>query len=171
MVMCDSDVLESHDDSTLKALGARLREARTRVGMTAEDVEKRSGVKVGTLSRYERGVAEPGAVKLTILAKTYGVSCDWLLGRTDSPNQTVDAQALIDLDKVEAVQNAKTENDIEKHLLWRPPPLLAVVALPPRRKLVDLQEAIDTGSRLLHQIKSVAPESYQRWRALHILGE
>ena len=39
----------------------------------------------GMLRRYERGEAEPNKKALELIADYYGVSIDYLVGRTDCP--------------------------------------------------------------------------------------
>ena len=127
-------------------------------------------MKASTIRRYERGQAEPGALKLAAMAEAYGVSCDWLLGLRGSPASEKCGQAVVDLDQVGQIEAADSEEEIESQLLWKPPPFLAVIALPVRKKLVSLQQAIDIGSGLLAKVKSTGPKCYVRWLSVHSAG-
>ena len=169
--MSDAEARDGQESkSALEWLGKRMRDARTRAGLSAEHVEKMTGVKTKTLLRWERGEVEPGALKLAALAKVYGVTCDWLLGLSSSPDNCENGQAVLDLDQVDEIERVKCEEEVERQLLWRPPPFLAVIALPVRRKLVSLQQAIDVGSSLLAKVKSTGPRSYARWVSIHMAG-
>ena len=68
------------------------------------------------------------------------------------------------------IENAKTEEDIERHMLWRPPPVVAVMIVPKRWKAVSGQEAVGLGAFLLETIRTVAPKAHKRWAAQHIAG-
>ncbi|MHB1681632.1 MAG: helix-turn-helix domain-containing protein [Bacilli bacterium] len=62
---------------------ARLRQARERTGLRQIQVKERTGINNKTLSGYENEVSEPDLQTLSTLAGLYGVSVDWLTGRTD----------------------------------------------------------------------------------------
>ncbi len=59
--------------------GDRLAGAREAVGMTAEDLARRLGVKAATLDRWENDLVEPRANRLSVLAGLLNVSLRWLL--------------------------------------------------------------------------------------------
>ena len=67
----------------MSTVGQRLRWVRERKGLQQIDVAKKTGLNNKTLSGYERGVSEPDLQTLSTLAGLYGVSVDWLAGRTD----------------------------------------------------------------------------------------
>ena len=56
-------------------------------GFTQKEVEKETGIKQSTLTKYENGKLEPDLEKLGILADFYGVSVDWLLGTRGGPEK------------------------------------------------------------------------------------
>lgn len=58
----------------------KLKKARNDTGLTQKDVERGTGIKQGTITKYENGWLEPDIEKLGKLADFYGVSVDWLLG-------------------------------------------------------------------------------------------
>ncbi len=68
------------------SLGERLRQARESKGWTQVYVAKLLGITSQALSNYERGERDPDTPLLNRLAELYGVSADWLLGRTDDPS-------------------------------------------------------------------------------------
>ena len=63
----------------------RIKDLRTRNGMTQEALGKIIGVKYDSISIYERGKNYPEVRNLIVLADYFGVSIDYLVGRTDNP--------------------------------------------------------------------------------------
>lgn len=67
-------------------LGERLRAERTKRGLTQWDVVRALGLGSDVvLSRYENGTRMPDFQTLMKLADYYGVTVDYLLGRTADP--------------------------------------------------------------------------------------
>ncbi len=62
----------------------RLRELRDLRGLTQSDVSSQIGIAQNTYSQYETGKREPDMATLVKLANYFGVSVDYLLGRSDS---------------------------------------------------------------------------------------
>ena len=58
----------------------RLKEARTRRGLSQQDLAKLSGLSQTAISAYERGVMEPTVGSLLTLAKALRVDPEWLMG-------------------------------------------------------------------------------------------
>ena len=56
-----------------------------RGGLSQSDFAAKIGVKQTSYSSWERGVKDPAAQTIAQIASTFGVSCDWLLGLSDSP--------------------------------------------------------------------------------------
>ena len=63
----------------------RIKELRCKKGMTQEALGKIIGVKSDSIYVYEKEKAYPEVRNLIILADFFGVSTDYLLGRTDNP--------------------------------------------------------------------------------------
>ena len=63
----------------------RMRELRCKHGMTQTAVGKIIGIRQDAISTYERGLNYPEVRNLIILAEYFGVSIDYLVGRTDNP--------------------------------------------------------------------------------------
>ncbi len=63
----------------------RLKELRIKAKKTQTEVGEALGVNQRTYSNYELGIRSLSAEILTKLADYYGVSVDYLLGRTDEP--------------------------------------------------------------------------------------
>ena len=62
---------------------SRLRNLRTDKDLLQIDVAMKTGIDQKTLSNYETGKTLPDADSLIKLADFYGVSIDYLVGRTD----------------------------------------------------------------------------------------
>jgi transcriptional regulator with XRE-family HTH domain len=73
-------------------LGDRLRKARERRGWNQRYVSSISKISNTALSNYERNYRDPDTETLKKLADLYGVSVDWLTGRTSKTEYTTPAQ-------------------------------------------------------------------------------
>lgn len=67
-------------------LGRRLLVLRKNKDITQEELGRQIGVGKTTISNYETGYSSPDSDTLTKLADIFGVSTDYLLGRTEEPN-------------------------------------------------------------------------------------
>ena len=63
----------------------RLQELKQRQGVMQKDVAASVGVPLRTYQRYERGESEPQLSVLVRIADFYGVTLDYLAGRSDVP--------------------------------------------------------------------------------------
>lgn len=63
----------------------RLKELRFHKEKTQLQVQMETGIEQALLSKYENGVRIPPTDTLMILADYYGVSMDYIMGRTDNP--------------------------------------------------------------------------------------
>lgn len=80
----------------VRVLGNRLRMLRERANMTQEQVAKRLGITRPAYTQYETGVRNPDPDTLARLADVYGVSTDYILGRTSDPNDTIQSDLELD---------------------------------------------------------------------------
>lgn len=69
-------------------LGARLKQLRKSQGLTQLQVGDAIGVNRETYSHYENERRKLSTHTLSLLAMFYGVSTDYLLGRTDKPHSS-----------------------------------------------------------------------------------
>ena len=81
------------------------------------------GVSQHAVSRWEMGKSEPRAAEMSRLCDAYGVSADYLLGRTNSTTGLEPGRWIIDLDAVE-----------------RPGPEPWAAEVPRRHRIVDHRE-------------------------------
>ncbi|MFB4196701.1 helix-turn-helix domain-containing protein [Streptomyces carpaticus] len=86
--------------AALAAVGPRLREARSRRGLTLATVARATGLTVSTLSRLETGRRRPVLDQLLPLAALYGTSLhDLTAPRHPPPPRTRDGMLLIPLSR------------------------------------------------------------------------
>ena len=63
----------------------RLRACRKSKGLVQEDAAQLLGFRYSTYRRYEQGGTEPDISEAARIADFFGVSLDYLAGRTDEP--------------------------------------------------------------------------------------
>ncbi len=63
-------------------------------GLTKSKVAKDTGISSGNISDWQNGRSMPTAIKLDVLANYLGVSVDYLLGRTDAPDSSVNGNSI-----------------------------------------------------------------------------
>ena len=90
----------------------RIRDLREDMDLRQIDVANAIGIEQKTLSNYETGKTNPDSFAIIKLADFFGVSTDYLLGRTN--NNTIDATDIVK--KIDKLQDELSEisNDIKK---------------------------------------------------------
>jgi len=63
----------------------RIRELRKNKNITQLKMAMDLNTTQNTISRYETGASSPGLDELVMIADYFGVSLDYLFGRTDNP--------------------------------------------------------------------------------------
>lgn len=74
-------------------LGANMRMWREERGLTLKEVELRTGIDNGNLSRYERDLNFPSIELCIKLANLYSITLDELTGRTDDFGSFIEQSA------------------------------------------------------------------------------
>ena len=69
----------------MTSLSERLVQLKTEKNLLQQDIAKDNDIPLRTYQRYERGESEPTSSTIIKLANYFGVSVDYLLGRTDNP--------------------------------------------------------------------------------------
>ena len=77
-----------------------LCELRKERGLSQKEAAAKLGVSQALLSHYEKGIRECGQTFLVKVADFYGVTCDYLLGRTTAKNHTADKLEMLVEQKV-----------------------------------------------------------------------
>lgn len=67
-------------------MGNKLKQLRKQKGYTQIYVQMQTGIEQALLSKFENGERVPPTETLLCLAEFYGVSVDYLLGRTENPH-------------------------------------------------------------------------------------
>lgn len=95
-------------------LGKRLKELRgerSQHQVADEICQKHISITAQTLGRYENGERKPNSEMLTALADYFGVTADYLLGRTDIRTQVFDDRELHTyFDRISACADVVEEN-------------------------------------------------------------
>ena len=85
-----------------------LCELRKERGLSQKEAAARLGVSQALLSHYEKGIRECGQSFLIKAADFYGVTCDYLLGRTSSKNYRGGIDDLAEINKNDSVPSIST---------------------------------------------------------------
>ena len=64
-------------------LGERLKKLRTAKGISQKELAEIVDVSKSAISKYESGILEPNIRVQLLLARTFNVSVDYLIGNTD----------------------------------------------------------------------------------------
>lgn len=123
MVEDDDDALPAALQAAA-AFGARLREARETAGLLQEGVQSKLGIPVRSLTRWENGHGDLSFDKVVRLADFYGVSTDWLAGRTPVRCRVLPGMVLVNSSALATLEDlvaaGKTIKDVPARLLRKP---------------------------------------------------
>ena len=78
-------------------IGARLKSVRKNAGFSLQEIAERlnrdfgASINKGMISKYENGIHVPSAGTVHCLSNIFGVSADYLMGKTDEPNEESDS--------------------------------------------------------------------------------
>jgi transcriptional regulator with XRE-family HTH domain len=81
-------------DTTLDAVGPRLKQLRQRRGITLADLAEETGISTSTLSRLEAGLRRPTLEQLLPLARVHGVTLDELVDAPPTGNPRVNLRPI-----------------------------------------------------------------------------
>lgn len=68
-----------------ETLGERIKNLRESAGLSRDDLGRATHISWQTIRTWEQGSALPSLNCAIIMADYFGVSLDWLAGRSDSP--------------------------------------------------------------------------------------
>ena len=81
--------------SCIEIFAERLKQLRKQKGVSQETLGKELIVSKAAISYYEKGERAPDIDTLNIIANYFGVSADYLLGRTDEKTADTDLQGVL----------------------------------------------------------------------------
>jgi transcriptional regulator with XRE-family HTH domain len=90
-------------------LGKRLTSLRVERGYTQEELARMLGITRASLSHYENDRREADYETLKKMAECFGVSVDYLLGRTNNPHTVLDQDVREFVDSLELSEEAILE--------------------------------------------------------------
>ena len=64
----------------MSTIAERMTEAMTKYDISINEISRRTGINVGTLSHYKNGSYEPKQTNIYLIAKALNVSPGWLMG-------------------------------------------------------------------------------------------
>lgn len=135
-------------------LGERLKKLREEKGLLQKDIAKLLNITASAYGFYEQGKRDPDTDVLRKLADFYGVSIDYLMGRTDIRNPAL---------------TKKDEKEIEKEIEAMKKKLLESEGLmlsgePVSKEAIEsILEALEYGMRQAKRInKKYTPKKYRK---------
>ena len=96
---------------------SRLRECRENAKLSQKYVAITLGIASPSVANWERGKTRPSNENVVKLADLYGVSVDYLLGRTDNPNESVGQSMALSSDELTLLKRYRALDDEDKELL------------------------------------------------------
>lgn len=94
----------------------RLKQLREHKGISRDDLAKHLGLSYWAISKYETGERTPDHATLQEIADYFGVSIDYLLGRTDDPRPGRNPKIPPDIRKIARAGERMTPEQREKWL-------------------------------------------------------
>ncbi|MCP2266852.1 helix-turn-helix domain-containing protein [Promicromonospora thailandica] len=86
--------MDATDDSTLDAVGSKLKQLRLRRDVTLSALSRETHISVSTLSRLEAGLRRPTLEQLLPLARFHGVTLDSLVDAPRTANPRIDLRPM-----------------------------------------------------------------------------
>jgi transcriptional regulator with XRE-family HTH domain len=100
-----------------KKFGERLRKLRLQKNLTMKEFGKIFSLAESTISGYENGTRKPDMDLIAQFADFFEVTTDYLYGRTDNPNETVEKKENRNLFFFDMEDLTEEEiEDIKKHI-------------------------------------------------------
>ena len=100
----------------MKTTGEKIRERRTRLGLTQTDLAERIGVTIRTITKYEKQGVMPRGSNLRELAKVLGVS-ELYLSNDAIEDETYGMEEAPYIDAVRSTYGKQGANDMETLLM------------------------------------------------------
>lgn len=74
----------------MKGIGSRIKQLRQENNLTQKELAEKLSIGLTTISNYETGYSIPDVQMLLKIANIFGVSIDYLAGKTDQRNPSTD---------------------------------------------------------------------------------
>lgn len=100
-------------DLELQVFADRLKEYRTKMGITQKDFAEKIGITAAALSAYENNVKNPSISVAKRIADTFGISIDWLCGLSSCINIDEQPTTYADLLRL-IIKISNTEMEFDK---------------------------------------------------------
>ena len=98
----------------MKSLGSKIKELREKKNCTQTELGKKVGVGKTTISNYETDYSTPDIETIGLIADFFNVSTDFLLGRTENPDEEIsDTHYYINDDAREMAQEIFDNPDLK----------------------------------------------------------
>lgn len=94
-----------------------LKKFRESLNLKQEEFARPLGINKTTYSNYEVGARDPKSDFWILVAKTYHVDIDFLLGLTDTPRSSVDAASQLMLEEKEHIKKYRTLDEHGKDIV------------------------------------------------------
>jgi len=91
-------------------IGNRIAQLREQLGWTQQHAADKLGMSRAALSHYEKDRREPSAAALAAFADLYGVTVDYVVGRTSNPAQTLSDEVRSFMEQLELSDDAVLHN-------------------------------------------------------------
>ncbi len=92
----------------------RIRELRTEKNATQQEIADKLGVSRQVFANWENEINQPDLHMLVSLADYFGVTADYLLGRTDDFGNAVMPDSQLSIEETEIVRLFRNMNDSQK---------------------------------------------------------
>lgn len=146
----------------LRQLGDRLRDARTALGLSQEELAHRLGTAPRSVTRWECGHCDPGFVTVAEIARICGVSLDWVTGASLARAVLQPGSVLVDRDVLDTLadlaEKGASPSDIPESI-WRRPGIDYAFVVPQRLEVLPMVEARKIDESVQQWVKTISKEA------------
>ncbi|AEE95322.1 helix-turn-helix domain-containing protein [Mahella australiensis] len=124
-----------------------IKQLRLEKGLSQKEIANAIGVDRTTYNKYETGKSQPDFDTVQKLADFFGVSVDYLLGRSDTRNSDVIEEAIKDDPELERIWNMLNNRE-EVRVMFKKIADLKPADVKRILKIIEIVEEEDSASRL-----------------------
>lgn len=109
---------KQEQDKYFASVPSNIRKLLEAHNETITSLARELGISRQAVAQYADGSAQPNAEKLMVIADHFGVSVDWILGRTEAPTRDADTQSVCDFTglSVAVVESLKLSKERGEHI-------------------------------------------------------